>query len=300
MKKPDWELIDPLFGTTTDSEISKIFGLKYTQVRRRRLALGIPRCRRPTAQDKDQNYSWPNEKYNWASVRDRLGIDSDPIIAKELGCTRAAVQLYRKKHGNIPAKNQQYTSKSFDWAQVDWRYGNKYLYEKHKTQGIGSIKHITDMRRKVGFRSSIQIRKPKVYNYDYTGLVSELGKVSDRSLAKKYGLWQSQANRLRTRLGIPSHTPKIRVDFTKFESVLRDTSLTASAVARLISHSINTVLRWRKKLGISWNGRVRYDWKAVAPYWGKLLDSEIAKKFRMSPDVVTHYRIRHNIPKKER
>jgi len=138
--------LDTYLGVFPDCEVAELFGVSIHMVGCRRRALGIP-CKRKKRSDHGQR-----EYFDWGceAVANRIGRDSDSVIAKELGCSRQAVHLYRQKHG-IPSWSKTRASE-FDWSIVDWRYSDRSILALFcRGCGIGSLEPIRAKRLELGF-----------------------------------------------------------------------------------------------------------------------------------------------------
>ena len=87
--RADWDFWDQYLGTCSDATLARVLQRSHVTVYLRRKRLGIP------AFD-------PWRDLNWNNVQ--LGKESDPVIARQLGCPVSLVKQKREEQG-IPSKN---------------------------------------------------------------------------------------------------------------------------------------------------------------------------------------------------
>lgn len=127
--------------------------------------------------------------------------------------------------------------------------------------------------------------------------VTDLGKASDRSIAKRLGCNKSVVDRKRRSLGIPGCPPsswkhrKSRINWDEVKDLGR---ISNSKIARRLGCSAALVRLACKARNVSFKPR-RIDWKAVTDL-GKIWDLTIAKRLNIHQTTVSKVRTRLGIP----
>ena len=255
---------------------------------------------------------------DWSRVSDRIGFESDSVIARELGCSRQAVHLYRRQHGIESNLSRCHSEQavSRDWSSIDWRYSDGHL---HRLLGVGYAL-LARMRSEHGFPYDRR-RVPRVSRMsvgvggrlrregkDIDGLVRMLGTRSDLDLSREFGVTPQTVGRLRRSRGIAVYGDELgRVNrrwaadaaAQQWESYVRDgfaSGKTDVEMAAEIGCGAVSVRAYRLRLGLKRDRNPRYDWSEVRGCIDRgCSDSEIAEAFGIPRRSVYMYRWRHGI-----
>jgi hypothetical protein len=208
------EYID-LLGKTKDSEISRLSGIKYQNIRNRRIDLGIPRYKpaKKTTERKRQVILKKGEEVNLEALNqkhpgivDKLGVQTDSLIAKQYNISRERVRQFRDMLSLCKVERNPIENLS----TVDRSYLNDNL-------GLMSDKSLAEqLGLKPAFVS--QYRKNKNVNSLRTNrrqLVltqkHRLGKDSDSVIARHLNVYTNLVRDVRIELGIepnPKNNPR--------------------------------------------------------------------------------------------
>jgi len=263
-KTSPWDEIDPLLGTDTDERIGKAYTVHMCTIQRRRVSLAIP----PFVQ---QN------TIPWDVIEDELGKASDKNIARKYGCDNSMISDRRNALGIPVFMPEKMPNPDFDWSKVDWGMTNRALAKLFESDGIGSAKYISKVRKKKN-------AYPTAYKNRKTGIpeaaLMELGAVLDTQVAKNHGVSRSTARLWRVMNGIPSIVKRLTdKEEEEASSVIADTSIPSATAAEMVGMDVSCVEYRRRIRGIvaKRGERRKYNWSLAEPYWGKVSNSEISR-----------------------
>jgi len=279
-----------------DIEIAERFGLDVRWVGRRRRLLGVPVVRKPHDTSGMNHFDW-----ECAAVRDEIGTTSDSVIARKLGCSRQAVQNYRKKHG-IPSWCETRVL-DVDWGAVDWRYSDNTIQHKY---GISSRAHIAAKRLELGFpyvgKHKWERKGRQLPESVQVRLRAVVGTKADYRVAAEFGVSAQTVGRYRRRWGIPVYGDlegrvSRRIDWGLWDDLIRGWDGLLGELRLKIGCSLSALAKRREKLGlISEKRGVRYDWSvAGAKLREGWSDEQVSAEFGIGLKAIYRYRQRHGI-----
>ncbi len=236
---------------------------------------------------------------DWKSIRDRLGMEPDADIARDLGVSREAVRMKRKKF-NIPA---------FRPSRIitdECRADLGVLRDEEVAQKHGvPITWVKQTRRKSAI--SLPRSEPGLREV-LAGLDWENDTRTDKEIAEEYGSCVPTICRIRNDLGIPnsrlrgrpgskSTLPDEAGDLTPYLCIF--VFLSNKEIARRSGLSFRDVGAFRKKHKIrratkAASGNV--DWPEAIVCMGKQPDKEIAEEYGVNPHLISQMRTRLQIP----
>jgi len=172
--KVNWDEIVPLFGTISDAEIGRRYGISRERVRQVRNKHG-----------QSKHVSVLREQ-----VLPLLGTMPDNLVAEKFGIGTLWVGILRRRLGIAPYPK-------YDYSQIDPLLGTVSDFELAKRIGA-SPTAVYAHRKKKGIPA-----KPlgKGIDWDHE---PNLGKVPDKFLAEYYGVCTSAVFQARSRRGVPS------------------------------------------------------------------------------------------------
>ena len=139
---------------------------------------------------------------------------------------------------------------------------------------------------------------PENMSSDNCDIISLLGAMPDTALAAQHGVSHTYIAKLRRKHGIKPYTAKARVDWSRWDKQIRDETMTADGLAKLIGCDASTV-RERRRYLHGEGGKYRpgaplaedrVDWRATD--WAKS-DAELGRLYGISRQAVRDARLRH-------
>jgi hypothetical protein len=184
--------------------------------------------------------------------RARLGVETDTVIARDVGLSSNAVQYHRVRLG-IPASSKGRIPVVRTWPPKDGEVPDWLL--PHVTNlGVltdAEVARATGRSREIIRLYRTALGRPKAPPPDLSSITGRLGVVQDATLAAEIGVSVARVSRLRVSAGVdpaPARLPcpaKTALDpYLDQIGVLPDRE-----IAALASVSLNTVCRTRLSLG---------------------------------------------------
>jgi hypothetical protein len=181
-----WESVVNRLGKEADCILAEELGCSPGHIFRQRQKRGIPRFK--------GHHRRRRPFFDWKRVADRLGKVPDVILAKELGCSRAAVRQQRTRRG---IRCFRPLASHFDFAKYHSLFGK---------QSDRSIAKLIECSHEMAteYRKTQKISGLDSRWIDWAKWDSKLGTISDHELAKQIGCCDQAVLRRRHALGIPS------------------------------------------------------------------------------------------------
>ncbi|MDR3255993.1 MAG: hypothetical protein LBT31_10555 [Synergistaceae bacterium] len=221
-EKIDWKSYQYLLGTMADSDVAEIIGSRTSTVSLHRRDLRIPQYQK---------------SIDWNKIDRHLGKIPDTVIARHFGCTDVAVSYHRRKLGiAICSESHEWTVQSPDGLVYSfnnltlWCKNNCSLFNcdtknwKRITIGFAQLKRSMQGKlsrsvsqykgwRLISWRTveinisdelqELELPMSKTKKIDWGSVSGDLGKVTDKAIARRLDCSRQAVALKRKTLGIP-------------------------------------------------------------------------------------------------
>ncbi len=229
----------------------------------------------------------------WESILHRLGKEPDTGIAEELGVTRAAVQIYRKKRG-IP-KFIKYPVTPAIAAFV-----REHGAEISNTELARRFRVPYDCAVRARIETDAPSYQGRTPFRDTPEMRRYAGKMSDPKAASALEVKTRVVYYYRRKHRIPSFCPQRRLMTKSQRAMLRKMAgqYTDARVTQIVRVAKSTVSIYRRKHGIQSYAEKRRQkiTSQLKLYAGKMSDRKVADKIGCSTPIVSDYRREYGVP----
>ena len=236
-------------GTKTDTALRGDFGISHITISKLRLLFGVP--------------TYHTTQFNSFPIEE-LGTAPDRVLAEKYKVSVPRIAALRKKMGVPHYKNSKSTEQQDPGYAADVVSRIRRRVETRHPGLLEQLSHRTDVaigkeyglcRERVRqFREALSLPSyAQTHPIGANVPVVELGTMSDRALAQKYGMTVPQAFRLRTQAGIAPFYNKYKEDLWASRAKLLEGQLgevSDTKLAYKFHLTLGQVARARENLGI--------------------------------------------------